>query len=64
MSPRMEMGMASVNTSVSTDSMIKVVDVFEVTAILRTRPTTTAEDVPPNAAPINRQERMERPKIK
>ena len=54
MNPSMLNGIARVNTSVSADSMIRVVAVFGFTGIFLTNPTTTAEDVPPNAAPMNR----------
>ena len=63
MSPRILIGIAKVNTSVSADSMISVVEVLALIDIFFTNPTTTAEDVPPKAEPINRQVRFGKLKI-
>ncbi len=62
--PNIKSGMASVNTSVSADSMMRVVAVLGCTLILRTNPTTTAEEVPPKAAPIKSEDRRDRSKMK
>jgi hypothetical protein len=63
-SPNMLSGMAKVNTSDSADSIIRVVDVLGLMATFFTNPTTTADEVPPRAAPINRQDKKEMSKIK
>lgn len=47
----------------SADSMIRVVIVFGRTSIFLTRPTTTAEEVPPSVAPMNKHDKVESPKI-
>ncbi|MNV05363.1 hypothetical protein D3C71_956980 [compost metagenome] len=52
--PRIASGIAKVNTSVSADSIMSVVDVLGCTSTFFTKPTTTAEDVPPKADPINK----------
>lgn len=56
-------GIANVNTSVSADSMMSVALVFGVTAVFLTNPTTTADEVPPSADPMNKLVINERLKI-
>ncbi len=63
-SPNILSGMAKVNTSDSADSIIRVVDVRGLMATFFTNPTTTADEVPPRVAPINRQDKKEISKIR